>query len=118
MFRLPENRFTTKHFFNRGDHHYTYQNSFQINDPGVAVGVAESPYTIDDDDSGDSNGNSNFIANGGETLEIYVTAKNYGSEDATNVMGHLMSSNANVVIDSIGNISEFGNIFLTFIRAP
>jgi len=90
--------------------HYPYQNSFQINDPGVAIGVAESPYTIDDDDSGDSNGNSNFIANGGETLEIYVTAKNYGSEDATNVMGHLMSSNANVVIDSIGNISEFGDI--------
>jgi len=90
--------------------HYPYQNSFQIYDPGVAIGLDESPYTIDDDNSGSSNGNGNLIANGGETLEIYIAAKNYGSEDATAVIGTLSSSNTNVVIDPSGNQIEFGDV--------
>ena len=84
--------------------HYPYQSSFQIHDPGVAIGVAPSPYTIDDDDSGLSNGNGDLIANGGETLEIFVSAKNYGSEDATNVIGYMTSTSGNVSIDTVSGI--------------
>ena len=90
--------------------HYPYQNSFQIHDPGVAVGLSESPYTIDDDGLGNSNGNGNLIANGGETLEIYVTAKNYGSEDAAGVVGQLSTTNGSVFIDSTVSILDFGDI--------
>ncbi len=90
--------------------HYPYQSSFQIHDPGVAINLAESGYTIDDDNSGSSIGNSDFNANGGETLEIYVTAKNYGSEDAINVIGVLSSSSNHVSIDDEMNLIELGNI--------
>ena len=90
--------------------HYPYQSSFQIHDPGVAIGVAPSPYTIDDDGSGLSNGNGDLIANGGETLEIFVSAKNYGSEDATNVIGYMSSTSGNVSIDTTANMVEFGDI--------
>jgi len=90
--------------------HYPYQSSFQIHDPGVAVGLAESPYTIDDDGLGNSNGNGDLTANGGETLEVYVTAKNYGSEDAIDVVGQLLTTNGSVFIDSTVNILEFGDI--------
>ena len=90
--------------------HYPYQNSFQIHDPGVAIGVGASPFTLYDDGSGQSNGNGDFVANGGETLEIYVNAKNYGSEDASNVIGYLTSTSGNVLIDSTANMVEFGDV--------
>ena len=90
--------------------HYPYQNSFQIHDPGVAIGVGSSPYTLYDDGSGQSSGNGDFVANGGEAIEIYVSAKNYGSVDATNVIGYLTSTSGNVLIDSTANMVEFGDI--------
>jgi len=90
--------------------HYPYQSSFEIHDPGVAVNLAESPYTIDDDDTGESNGNGDMNANGGETLEIFITAKNYGSEDAINVNGFISSGSSNVTIDDNANMIEFGDL--------
>ena len=90
--------------------HYPYQSSFQIHDPGVAINLAESAYTIDDDSAGSSIGNSDFNANGGETLEIYVTVKNYGSEDAVNVNGFLSSSSNHVNIDDSMNLIEIGDL--------
>ena len=50
------------------------------------------------------------MANGGEAIEIYVSAKNYGSVDATNVIGYLVSTSGNVLIDSTANMVEFGDI--------
>jgi len=90
--------------------HYPYQNSFQIHDPGVSINVGDSPFTIDDDNSGESIGNGNMIANGGETLELFVSAKNYGSEDAVNVNGYISTSSSYVSIDSTGSVSDFGNV--------
>ena len=90
--------------------HYPYQNSFQIHDPGVSINVGDSPFTIDDDNSGESIGNGNMIANGGETLELFVSAKNYGSEDAVNVTGYISTSSSYVSIDSTGSVSDFGNV--------
>jgi len=90
--------------------HYPYLNSFQIHDPGVSINVGDSPFTIDDDNSGESIGNGNMIANGGETLELFVSAKNYGSEDAVNVTGYISTSSSYVSIDSTGSVSDFGNV--------
>ena len=90
--------------------HYPYQNSFQIHDPGVSMNVGDSPFTIDDDNSGESIGNGNMIANGGETIELFVSAKNYGSEDAANVNGYISTSSSYVSIDSASSVSDFGNV--------
>ena len=90
--------------------HYPYQNSFEIYDPGVSINLAESGYTIDDDGTGGSNGNSDMTANGGETLEIFVTAKNYGSEDALNVNGYISSGSSHVTIDETENMIDFGDL--------
>ena len=80
--------------------HYPYQSSFQIYDPGVSVNVAETTLTIDDDNFGESSGNGNGIANGGETLEIFISATNFGSDDAENVYGVITSGSGNVSIQS------------------
>ena len=80
--------------------HYPYQSSFQIYDPGVSVNVSESTLTIDDDNFGESVGDGNGIANGGETLEISISATNFGSEDAENVYGVVASESGYVTIQS------------------
>lgn len=80
--------------------HYPYQSSFQIYDPGVSINLNESTLMISDDNEGSSNGNDNGIANGGETLEIYVSAKNFGTEDATDVVGVLSTSSQSITINS------------------
>ncbi len=80
--------------------HYPYQSSFQIYDPGVSVNVSESTLTIDDDNFGESLGDGNGTANGGETLEISISATNFGSEDAENVYGVIASESGYVTIQS------------------
>jgi hypothetical protein len=80
--------------------HYPYQSSFQIYDPGVSVNVSETTLTIDDDNFGESVGDGNGIANGGETIEISISATNFGSEDAENVFGVIASESGYVTIQS------------------
>ena len=80
--------------------HYPYQSSFQIYDPGVAVNLLQTTLTIDDDNYGASSGNGNGIANGGETLEIFVSATNFGSDDAGNINGVITSGSSSVTIES------------------
>ena len=75
--------------------HYPYQSSFEIHDPGVSINVSESGFTIDD-----SNGNGDMLVNGGETFELYLTATNYGSEDAVNVSGVISSQSSSVTIET------------------
>lgn len=78
--------------------HYPYQNSFQIYDPGVSLNVSENPLLIIDDNTGGSIGNSNSIANSGETLESYLTITNYGSENASGITATLSTQNSSVNI--------------------
>ena len=59
--------------------HYPYQSSFQIYDPGVSINLSETTLNIIDDNTGESVGNGDGIANGGETIEIYISASNFGS---------------------------------------
>ena len=91
--------------------HYPYQSSFQIYDPGVSVNLSENSYSIIDDNSGSSVGNSNSVVNSGETIELYVSATNYGSEDATGVVGQISSTSNQFSIDPSSNSSSFGDLY-------
>ena len=90
--------------------HYPYQSSFQIYDPGVSVNLAPIPFEIDDDNSDNSNGNGNATANSGETLEIFINANNYGSENADNVTANITSNSPYVVIEEDWSSIDFGTI--------
>ncbi len=88
--------------------HYPYQSSFQIYDPGVSINIEETTVTIDDDHSGNSLGNGDGIANGGETIELYFSATNFGSVDSETVSGVLSSNNPHVTV--IDNIVEYDSV--------
>ena len=88
--------------------HYPYQSSFQIYDPGVSINLSESTLNIIDDNTGESVGNGDGIANGGETIEIYISASNFGSIDAENVVGTLSSESGHVTL--INNSIDYGSI--------
>ena len=88
--------------------HYPYQSSFQIYDPGVSINLSETTLNIMDDNTGESVGNGDGIANGGETIEIYISASNFGSIDAENVVGTLSSESGHVTL--INNSIDYGSI--------
>lgn len=80
----------------------------------VTIAPASGPfvvldhYAIDDDQTGDSNGNGDGIVNAGETIEIVPTLKNVGSVTATGVTAVLTSGSSYVTVtddeDSYGDI--------------
>ena len=88
--------------------YYPYQSSFQIYDPGVAVHIAENGITISDDNAGESSGNADGIANGGEILELYIPAQNYGSQSSSEITGEISSSSGYVSI--INSTVDYGAI--------
>ena len=88
--------------------YYPYQSSFQIYDPGVAVHIAENGITISDDNTGESSGNGDGIANGGEILELYIPAQNYGSQSSSEITGEISSSSGYVSI--INSTVDYGAI--------
>ena len=92
--------------------HYPYQSSFQIYDPGVSVNLAPIPFSIDDDNLDNSSGNGNMTANSGETLEIFINANNYGSENTENVTASLTSNSGYINVDQ-----EWNQISLCTIEA-
>ncbi len=83
--------------------------SITIIPPGGAFVTALSK-TWDDDNEGQSVGNGNLAASPGETLELFITAKNYGTESASNVMATLSSSDDCLTItqgsQSVGTLSS------------
>ena len=101
MVRLPINSLETGEVLVTvtKKNHYPYTSSFQLYESGAAVGLSsDTPFTIDDDLEGNSSGNGNLIANGGETLEVSVNLKNFGSEDALGTVGILSSTNGSVTV--------------------
>lgn len=62
--------------------------------------VGSYSYTVDDDNSGQSSGNGDGVVNPGETIELAVTVKNYGTAGAAGVSCSLSSSDPIVVIVS------------------
>jgi hypothetical protein len=88
--------------------HFPYQSSFQIYDPGPSVNVYSDYITINDSGSGSSNGNGDGIINAGEIIELSIGVSNYGSENATAIIGMISSENSNV--DIINNSFTYGDV--------
>jgi len=80
----------------------------------LEVAPASGPYvvyndnTVDDDTTGESNGNDNAIANAGETVELPTTLENVGSDPATNVRATLSTANSYATITD--DYEEYGDI--------
>jgi hypothetical protein len=73
------------------------------------VSPASSTFVLDDDNSGQSSGNGDGLANPGETIELAVPLKNWGTQTANGVSAVL--STTDPFIASIGNDYEnYGNI--------
>ena len=71
--------------------------------------VALTHYLVDDDNSGGTNGNSDAQLNPGETIDLPVHLKNFGSSaTATNVTATIASENPRVSV--ISSASTFANI--------
>lgn len=85
---------------------YPYLATIVVSDAAHFVGYQAS--TSDDDASGESSGNGDGAANPGETIELRVQLKNFGSFAETGVTATLTSDDPYV---TIGDASEsFGNI--------
>jgi hypothetical protein len=73
------------------------------------VSPAYSTFTLDDDSIGESQGDGNGLANPGETIELAVPLKNWGTSTATGVSAVLSLTDPFVV--GIGDNSEtYGDI--------
>ncbi|NOQ23625.1 MAG: hypothetical protein GQ565_13390 [Candidatus Aegiribacteria sp.] len=71
-------------------------------------------FTIDDDNSGQSEGNGDGVANPGETIELDLDVKNLGRTDATRLRARLSVVSGNVLIEDdyevIGFLAGGANI--------
>jgi len=87
--------------------HLVYEGSLDVA-PAAGPFVVYDSYVIDDDTSGESNGNGNLVVNAGETIELPVTLENVGTDPATNVRATLTTSNGHATI--LDDYEEFGGI--------
>ncbi len=69
------------------------------------VSPASSVFVLDDDDSGESHGDGNEVANPGETIELAVSLRNWGTSSAYGV--HAELSGTDPFIASIGDNYEY-----------
>jgi hypothetical protein len=85
---------------------YAYLDTVPVVDPSHAVVIIED-FTIDDDTSGGSLGNSNGTIDAGETIESVVSLTNVGQDTAYSVSAELESDDSYVVIvDSTGSYGD------------
>ncbi len=74
--------------------------------------VGYNSHTVDDDNSGGSSGNNNGTVNPGETIELPVQVKNFGSSSANGLTGVISSDDPYVTIidgsEGFPNISSGG----------
>ena len=80
--------------------------SFNIVQNDVFINVFE--INIDDDNIGSSSGNGNGIINPGESIELNISLKNFGSFTANSITASITSENDFITITD--NIESFGNI--------
>jgi len=85
---------------------YPYTGTIPVNTSTRYVGYQAA--TIDDDSSGGSSGNGDGIVNPGETVELRVQLKNFGSQTATGVTAVLTSLDPYVTISDANE--TFGDI--------
>jgi len=85
-----------------------------VYDGSVGIGAAAGPYlvyashVVDDDQSGDSNGNGDGVATAGETIELVVTIENVGTAGATGVSATLSTASGYATITD--DSEDYGNI--------
>ncbi len=79
--------------------------------PASGPYVVYSSYVVDDDTSGESNGNDDAIVNAGETIELPTTLENVGSDPATNVRATLSTTSGYAAIAD--DYEEYGDIAAT-----
>jgi len=86
--------------------HMPYLGTLSISSSSSFVGY--NAHTIDDDASGTSSGNGDGNANPGETVELRVQLRNFGTQSASNVTATLATDDAYVTITD--NTETFGTI--------
>jgi hypothetical protein len=90
----------------RAHNFYTYLDTLPVVNPNHAVVVIDD-YTVDDDEVGGSLGNSNGVADDGETVETVVTLINVGQDSAFSVWALLETADPYVtVLDSVGSYGD------------
>jgi hypothetical protein len=70
--------------------------------------LATHSFVVDDDASGDSQGNGDGVINPGETIELTLTLGNWGNENAYGVMGAL--SEADHYVQILDGVEYFGMV--------
>jgi hypothetical protein len=76
---------------NEGGSDYFYHLSLAL-DQDDAGPMVYADHTVDDDTSGQSSGNDNGVVNCGETIELYVSLQNQGTDPAQDVYAELSES--------------------------
>lgn len=85
---------------------YTHNDTIPVAEATDAVLIL-ADYTVDDDTSGSSSGNSDGLIDDGEYIESMITAENIGQGTATDVTAKLRSSDLYVdVLDSTASFSS------------
>ena len=88
--------------------HNRYPYAASIPVAGATAYVSYFASTIDDDNTGSSSGNGDASVNPGETIELPVVLKNFGTQLAPGVTGHVSSADPYVQITRADVI--FGDI--------
>ncbi len=84
--------------------HIPCEGSLIVSDSGAYVGPVG--HTIDDDNTGSSAGNNDQIIEPGETFELLLNVKNFGSSAVSDVAAEFSSSAPELTV--LQNISSFG----------
>lgn len=92
---------------NRGN---TWNDTFYVSIPQIAVSFTYSAYSIYDGGSYNTTGNSNSLANKGETVRLNVEIKNTGTSDAKNITGTLTTTDSYVTVNASYRTATYGNI--------
>ena len=96
-------------------HNYTpHLGNFTIVEEEFSVNF--NSLVIDDDNSGNSIGNGDGLANPGEQIELVIILKNFGSVTAENITAEISTEHPNISV--INGSASYGNIAPGEIAAP
>jgi hypothetical protein len=87
---------------------YPYQGTVDITEGELAVGY--DTYEIDDDNEGYSSGNSDGVANPGETIELNVGMKNFSPDQTAYGVGAVIQPVDDDVVTVLDGSRDFGDI--------
>ena len=85
---------------------HPYLTTIPVASQSIYVGYLDM--VVDDDNSGTSSGNGDGVPNPGETIELQVQLKNFGTSTASSVIATLTSDDPYVAI--LDDVESFGSI--------